>query len=489
LKPMTRSSGDYVNGVSKLDLLQAHLDVEYFTELLGYKNAPHHKAIYEKLRDPRVKRLLIIMPPGHGKSTCVTVNYPLWAVGKNPNLRIIVSSHTKDFVASFIREITARMESQDYKEVFGDLKPARPNKWAQNEIIVRRSTILKDPTFVALGTEQATIGRRADIIICDDIVDEDWASSEVMREKLRTWFKKELLERLEPEGRLVVVGTRWHFNDLYAELLQDESYEKLVFPVLSKENEPLWTERWPLEVLLARRKEIGSIAFSAQYLCDPTPMEGAIFKAEWLHYWHRTSEDHSQKIYRLPPKEKLRIFQGWDLAISEQPESDWTVCATVGLAEDGPVYLLDYYRAKIDFPTQVKQVQAQALAWKPVKIEVESNAFQRALPQSLRHAALPIAETRQTKNKLTRLMRLAPYFENGTIRISKNHDDFLQEYLQFPKGEHDDILDALKLAFTAAKTHLTRMPGATVFIPPAVPMPDPYRREDKYRFLQGSPKR
>ena len=458
--------------------------MERFSELLGYKNANHHRAIYRRLRDPRVRRLLIIMPPGHGKSTCVTVNYPLWAVGRNSNLRIIVASHTKDFVASFIREITARMESQEYKEVFGDLKPARPNKWAQNEIIVERSAILKDPTFVALGTEQATIGRRADIAICDDVVDEDYASSEALRARLRTWFKKELVERLEPDGRLIVVGTRWHFADLYSELLKDESYEKLIYPALDEENNPLWPDRWPLEVLAARRQEIGPIMWSAQYLCNPTPIEGGVLKGEWLHYWHPTNEDPAKRIYKLPPREKLQIFQGWDLAISEDPTADWTVGLTLGIAQDGASYVLDYYRGHIDFPAQVSQVEAQAAAWKPEKIAIESNAYQRALPQWLKRGLLPVVQVKQTKEKIARITGLAPYFENGTIRIEKEHEDLIMEYLQFPRGQHDDILDALDLAFRAGRAYL--QPGVAIFEPPSAYEDLLRRDETRERFLRGS---
>lgn len=438
-------------------LILEQVDLEKFTEALGYTNAPLHKAIYEKLSNSEVKRLLIIMPPGHGKSTCATVNYTLWAVGCNPNLRIIVASHTRDFVASFIREITAQMSSDEYIRRFGDLKPVKPNKWTQNELIVNRTVIQKDPTFTALGTEQATIGRRADIIICDDIIDEDYASSEVLRQSVKTWFKKELLTRLEPEGRVVVIGTRWHFADLYDDLLKevDENnkplWERLVFPVWDESMNVLWPEKWPLETILARKAEIGSVSFSAQYLCDPTPIEGAIFKAGWLHYWHETNEDPAKHIFKLPPFNTLRIYQGWDLAISEDPTADWTVGVTLGFSQDGYAYLLDYYRGHLDFPAQIKQVEAQAAAWKPYRIAIEANAYQLSLPQWLRQGLLPVVAIKQSKNKVARLTELAPYFENGTIRINPKHEELLLEYLQFPKGAHDDILDALHIAFSTAK--------------------------------------
>jgi len=439
--------------------LLARVNLEKFTETLGYKNARHHKEIYRKLQNPKVKRLLIIMPPGHGKSTCATVNFPLWEVGGNPDLRLIIASHTKDFVASFIREISQHMQSPDYIEVFGNLKPQR-SKWTENELIVARDSVEKDPTFTALSTGQGIIGRRADLVICDDIIDENYANSEKLRQSVKNWFNKELLTRLEPNGRVIVIGTRWHFADLYDHLLKDEAYERLIFPAINEANEALWPEKWPLEILLARKKEIGSIAFSSQYLCNPTPQEGAIFKAEWLHYWHETDEDPTKRIYKAPPRGKLLVYQGWDLAISENPEADYTVGLTIGISDDRRIYVLDYQRDHWDFPTQAKMVEVLNLAWRPLKIAIESNAYQKALPQYLRKRVIPVVEVKQDKNKLMRLTELAPYFENGTIRIGMGQDELLLEYLQYPKGEHDDILDALHIAFTAAKTQSPYLPGS-----------------------------
>jgi predicted phage terminase large subunit-like protein len=103
------------------------------------------------------------------------------------------------------------------------------------------------------------------------------------------------------------------------------------------------------------------------------------------------------------------------------------------------------------FPAQIKQVEAQAAAWKPYRIAIESNAYQRALPQWLRQGLLPVVEVKQSKDKVLRLTELAPYFENGTLRMNPKQEEFLLEYLQFPKGAHDDILDALHLALSTAK--------------------------------------
>jgi predicted phage terminase large subunit-like protein len=254
-----------------------------------------------------------------------------------------------------------------------------------------------------------------------------------------------------------VVGTRVHFLDLYGRLLKEKDengnplWLAIILPAYDKELKPLWELKWPLQALLGIKRELGSPVFTAKYLGDPTPQEGATLKREWLNWWSDEAEDKSKRVYKLPIRDKLRIYQAWDLAISEDPSADWTVGLTLGVGMEGGLYLLDYVRDHWDFPTQMKKVEEQARLWRPLKIAIESNAYQKALPQALRGGLLPVVEVKQTKNKIMRIQELAPYFENGTMRISPSQDEFLLEYLQFPKGEHEDILDALHLAFSQVR--------------------------------------
>jgi predicted phage terminase large subunit-like protein len=432
------------------EVIEARLNLAKFTERLGYVNGKHQKKLYQALQDESVKRLLVIWPPGHGKTTCGTINYPAWRVGNDHNLRFIECSHTQNFVDTFLRGVNSLMADQRYVDVFGQLKPAKPNKWAMNELIVNRTTLEKDSTFTALGVEASIVGRRADEIIVDDPIDETTANSETERDNLYRWYSKELLTRLEPNGRLMVIMTRWHFADIASKLLEDDSYLKLQFPAISPTNEALWPEKWPLDALLTRKKDVGPIAFEGQYQGRPIASEFAVLKIEWLHYWYEGAEQIPEKDivrwHRKPPREQLRVVQAWDLAISQDPEADWTVGLSLGADMEGNTYLLDYYRAHIDFPAQLKQVEAQAAAWRPEKIAIESNAYQKALSQQLRVSGLPIVEVKQTRDKNLRIQSLAPYFENGSLRVSKGQEEFMLEYLQYPKGKHEDILDALQMA-------------------------------------------
>ena len=337
--------------------LLPRLDLITFTKELGYKNAPFHEIIYDALQDETFRRILIILPPRHGKSTCVTVNYPLWKVGNDHNLRFITASHTKDFVASFIREITARMQSAEYVRMFGNLKPERPNKWTQNELIISREEIHKDPTFTAVGTGSAVIGKGAHEILLDDVIDEDSASSPALRESIQAWYKNEILTRLEPNGRVTVVGTRVDYLDFYGRLIDEKDeqgnplWHVIILPAIDEHNQALWPEKWPLAVLLTKKNELGTPVFTRKYLGKPTPKEGAELKDEWLNYHHPLEEDHAHRIYKLPPRERMRVVQAWDLAISEAPDAAYTVGLTLATDMEGGMYVLHYVREHWDYPT------------------------------------------------------------------------------------------------------------------------------------------
>ena len=162
---------------------------------------------------------LILAPRGHGKSTILTVAYGLWRAVQNPDRRILIVSATAAQARAFLREIKMHVEGNPrFIRAFGELAG---EKWTENEIILKsRRRIAKEATVTALGVGGPVIGRHYDIVMLDDVVDEDGASSEHMREKLFTWYRKVLLPCREPRGELHLVGTRYHPRDLYGALIE-----------------------------------------------------------------------------------------------------------------------------------------------------------------------------------------------------------------------------------------------------------------------------
>ena len=209
--------------------------------------------------------------------------------------------------------------------------------------------------------------------------------------------------------------------------------------------EPLWPERYDTKELKRIQNTTGSYWWSALYQQRPQPPEGGLLKRSWIKYYDEME---------LPSLDSLRIYQAWDLAISTKETADYTVCTTVGVSKDNKIYVLDWYRSRIDFPTQVKMVKSQAQKWNPYQIAIESNAYQQALPQQLKQTSmLPIKEVKRTVDKVTRILSGFVHFENGKVLLPDNHlqiENFLNEYIYFPQGKHDDMLDSMELALQIA---------------------------------------
>jgi predicted phage terminase large subunit-like protein len=185
-----------------------------------------------------------------------------------------------------------------------------------------------------------------------------------------------------------------------------------------------------------RKQEVGIYAWQSQYQNDPGLEEGAIFKAEWIQHFDQE-----------PQLNRLEIVQGVDLAISEKSTADYFVIATVGFErQTGSIYLLDLFRDHITFLEQQNKIQEYARKWNPQSIAIEENAYQKAMIQVLDPTYLPVVGIKQTRDKIMRMQALTPHFENRKVWIRLGMEDFETELLQFPRGDHDDTLDAFEMA-------------------------------------------
>jgi hypothetical protein len=146
------------------------------------------------------------------------VGYSLWTIARNIDTRILIVSATSFQAEGFLRRIRSHIETDPvFKETFG-LIPAHP--WTANELGLERKRVAVEPTLTALGVGGAIIGRHYDMIICDDIIDQDNSSTNESRRRLKEWFGAVLIPCLEPTGAIHVVGTRWHTEDLYGDILK-----------------------------------------------------------------------------------------------------------------------------------------------------------------------------------------------------------------------------------------------------------------------------
>jgi predicted phage terminase large subunit-like protein len=391
---------------------------------------------------------LILAPRGHGKSTICTVCYPLWKLLRNPDLKILIVSNTQAQACAFLREIRANLESNDWiRDNFHGLA-GRP--WSEDELNLKiRRSIGKEASLTAMGVFGPIISKHYDIIILDDIVDEETAMSARQRERLRLWYYKTLLPCLEPDGEIHIMGTRYHYLDLYGHLINAEfnSHHRVYRAITDTESgeQALWENKFSLALLKARRRDAGPAIFNSQYQNDVEMMKGSIFRPEWIRYYSS-------------PAGKLEKIMGIDLAISEKESADYFALTVAGRdRRDGKIYVLDAVRARLSFSKQLnlalnyfeKHDLPDSVV---IRVAVESNGFQEAFAQKLREAGLPVKSVVRVRDKVSRAFQIQARFENGEIFFPKTGaEDLVRELLLFPEAEHDDLFDALEIAVTQFK--------------------------------------
>ncbi|GAB4150574.1 MAG: phage terminase large subunit [Planctomycetota bacterium] len=410
-------------------------DIEAFARwTLGLELQPFHLRWLEFQSTNR--RSVLLAPRGHGKTTVGDILYVIWRLLHEPDTRVLVVSNTLNQARAFLREISGHLERDEVRRSWGDVRGPR---WTDTEIELRRKRIAKEPSVTATGAGGAIISRHYDLIICDDILDEENSFSANQREKTRTWFFKTLMPCLEPEGEMHIIGTRWHYADLYGELTA-AGWPSLVERAISARNEALWPSKFSKSVLADLRKQAGDRIFNCQYQNDPSGYEGAIFKHKHFRFYEDGGEPGD-----------LKLFSAADLAISSSETADYFAYVTVGLDSRGDIWVLDCERARLSFHEQVEFVLSRAAWRKPLRIAIEAVAYQKALAQELaRRAPLPVVEVRDTRDKVTRAWKLAAHFETGRILLPRSAGELAEELAQFPHGPHDDQVDALFYAVETA---------------------------------------
>lgn len=446
-----------------------------------HENKPFHVDWYETIADHNIKSGLIIAPRNSTKSTCWGRVAPLWLLGCNPDLRVVLVSRTSSLAQDNLRFIRLQVESNDrvrevfpYEEVNGrvfGLKASSP--WGTEKLTIMNNRNDGVPSVYAVGLEGSISGIRADLIIVDDLIDINNVMTEGQREKVNDFWDSVILPTLNPDGRIFLVGTRYHAKDFYNRMLEDPMYKdnSFMFPALTnekgetwydEEDTPIsyWPERWPVEKLLSMKERMGSLAFNSQYQCDPSGYAGTVFNPEDLMFY-----DPERDL--LPIWGDLDFVMSVDPNVTENPESDNTAIVTAAVdRRRSQIFILDIYAKPLGFTNQVKkiteygrrrQVSVGDLRFdseiRISKIGVEAVAYQRSLQQTGYMLGLPVVEVQQgNKNKEVRIVGVQPHFENGRLRLPNPdkislpwYDAFYKEYVSFPKGRRDDMLDAVEI--------------------------------------------
>ncbi len=407
-------------------------------------------------------RLMVNMPPRHGKSELITRATPPWILTKFPDWRVIVTGYEAEFASDFGNDARNYIASHPELGVILDPATSAKNNWNLKDHLGGMKTA---------GAGGAITGKGANVFIIDDPVKsaED-ADSDTVRRKQWTWWQGTILPRLEPPYIVIMVMTRWHEDDIAGRCLLNEPDEwaQLSFPAISDHaegldilgrapNTPLWPERYDLEYLERIRTGMGSRWWNAEYQQKPSIEGGNMFKAENFRYWSPVMTAHGLNYqYRTPNNtlkevrdDEIWKFSTLDLAASEKKTADFTVGAVWGVTPDRELLLLDLVRTRIESAEHESFVRMLGGKHKLRYHGVEKATYGLTLIQIMRRMGLPVMELLPDKDKVSRAWPAVGFIEHGAIYFPKSTpwlSAFELELQQFPNAANDDMVDCLAYA-------------------------------------------
>ena len=439
----------------KLELRQKELDTatkakENFLDFVRavwpeFISGYHHKKIAEKfqqLKDKKLKRLIVNMPPRHTKSEFASYLLPAWIMGHAPKTKIIQATHTGELAFRFGRKVRNLMDHEDYKRVFTNVELSQDSKaagrWETNH----------GGEYFATGVGGAITGRGADLLIIDDPHSEQDALSETAFDNAYEWYTSGPRQRLQPGGIIVIVMTRWSTKDLTGRLvgaqkeIKADQWEIIEFPaIFPNSGNPIWPEYWKKDELLSVKASLNEQKWQAQWQQAPTSEEGSIIKREWWMKWES----------KTPPNNIQHIIQSYDTAYSKKETADYSAITTWGVftsEADGKVYLilLDAVKGRWEFPELKRKALAKYKQYEPETLSIEAKASGLPLTHELRQVGIPVTNFTPSKgnDKHVRVNAVAPVFEAGQVWVPDERwaQEVIEECAAFPFGDNDDYVDS-----------------------------------------------
>jgi len=416
-----------------------------------------HKDICKRLeefsRDVAEKkspRLMLFMPPRHGKSTLASVSYPAWHLGRHPEHEFISCSYSGSLAMAFSRKVRGLLREEGYKSAFRtrlDPQSQSAEAWLTTA----------GGGYVAAGVGGGITGKGAHVLVIDDPVkNREDAESQNSRDANWDWYTSTAYTRLAPGGGILVILTRWHDDDLAGKLLKQasdngEQWEVVNYPAVAevdeefrKQGEPLHPERYDAEALTRIEKAVGPRDWSALYQQNPVADDGDYFTRDMIQYYDPEDIDI----------DRMRFYAAWDLAIGKNDRNDYTVGMVAGISEDDEIFIVDIVRGRWNGFEIVEQILDLYEIWKPSMIGIEKGHIEMALgpflEKRIRERGLFEAYIKDLKtgrrDKEARARAIQGRMQQGMVFFPRNEQftgPAVAELLRFPNGTHDDQVDAL----------------------------------------------
>lgn len=421
----------------------------------GFKIGPHHRKlakIFTDVIEGRKKRVIINIAPRMGKSEFSSYLFPAYFLGKYPQKKIIMGTHTAGLSEDFGRRIRNLLDTEEYREIFPQTMVADDQKAAG------KWSTSAGGQYYAAGVGGALAGRGADLFVIDDPHSEQdvKSNSRLAFDTAWSWFQTGPLQRLMPGGAIIIIMTRWSLLDLTGRLMTYQiknpealPWEIVELPAILHENtdneKSLWPEQWPLESLKATKASLDPRYWNAQYMQQPTAETSAIVSRKHWRIWEGDE----------PPRVDI-VLQTWDTAFEAKTSADYSACTTWGVwyneEEDNTpqLILLDAFKDRMEFPELKRVALKHYKDWEPDMLIVEKKAAGAPLIQELRTMGIPVDEFSPSRgnDKIVRLNAVADIFASGRVWAPDTRwaREVIEEVATFPVGANDDYVDCVSLA-------------------------------------------
>ncbi len=419
----------------------------------------HHRILADLLMEIErgdKDRAAVNIPPRHGKSQLVSIFFPAWYLGRNPDKKVMMVSHTTDLAVDFGRKVRNLISTPDYQAIFPTVKLASDSKSAG------RWNTSVGGEYYACGVGSALAGRGAHLLLVDDPHSEQDVinGNFSVFEKAYEWYTFGARTRLMPGGSVAIIQTRWHMDDLTGRVVKDmahneraDQFDVIEFPaILEFEDEdggliekPLWPEFFDLEALLRTKASMPVFQWNAQYQQKPTAEEASIVKREWWNEWEKDA----------PPACEY-IIMSLDAAAERHNRADFTALTTWGvfLNEETSAYniiLLNSIKQRIEFHELKELAMSEYADWEPDSFIVEKKSSGVALYQEMRRMGLPVSEYtphRGSGDKLARLNAVSDIVASRLCWVPQTRwaEEVVEEIAGFPFMSNDDLVDSTVMA-------------------------------------------
>ena len=394
----------------------------------------------------------------HYKSTIITFAKTIQDVLIDSEITAAIFSHTRPIAKAFLGQIKEELEQNGLlKELYFDVLYGEPKRqsprWTDEAIRVKRDTNPKEDTIEAWGlVDGQPTSRHYRLMIYDDTVTEESVNTPDMIEKTNKRLKLSFNLGSQGQERRRFVGTRFHFNDTYAEIIKNKIATPRIYPATvngEMDGDPVML---PREVLAQKRRDMGPYVYGCQMLLNPVADRVQGFREEWLDYW-----EVEEAAWR-----KMNLYLLVDPASEKKKTSDYSVFTVWGLGSDGNYYLVDMVRDRLNLTERTETLFKLHRTYKPLNTGYEKYGMQSDIEHikgemKREHYRFEIIELGGSMPKNDRIRRLIPLFENGRIYLphrliyvnrEKLSRDLTQElvddeFLAFPVSAHDDMLDCM----------------------------------------------